>query len=93
MTLSTIEALESAIEMLKAVASGKQYGRAEYMDRLHDLVTARDRHRRQETADAAHRDNIRALADKLRKPEPSYGFDLGAEATVQPGPDFTPRAA
>lgn len=90
-TLSAIEALEVAIGLLRQAMAGDGVGRVE----LQILEEARDAHRRNELADAAHRDEIRRASAERRaaacQVETRYGAELGAEATV---PEFDlPRAA
>ena len=56
--LTTIAALEGAIEMLAAIRAGKSYPIFEYVERLQAYEEARDRHRRTELAAAAGLDAI-----------------------------------
>lgn len=56
--LSTIAALEGAIDMLAAIRAGKSYSVVEYVERLQKYEEARDRHRRMELAAAAGLDAI-----------------------------------
>ena len=56
--LTTIAALEGAIDMLAAIRAGKSYPLMEYIERLQAYEEARDRHRRLELAAAAGLDEI-----------------------------------
>lgn len=60
--LTTIEALEFALETLEAIWRRKSYSVFEYHDRLLALRAARDAHRAQEAKDARQRAELRELA-------------------------------
>ena len=66
LTLTPLEALEGAIEMLRAVANGHQYPALEYHERLQSYEEARDGERRRQLADAVNRDQIRRLGMQRR---------------------------
>jgi hypothetical protein len=60
------QALDGAIEMLRAITAGKSFPALDFHERLQRYEEARDAHRRQELADAARRDEIRKMADLRR---------------------------
>lgn len=93
-TLTPIEALEGAIEMLRAIQDGKSYPVFEWVDRLVSYEDARDAHRAAEAADECKRLQIRALSaaarDARQKSHPASIGQGFAPAVPDRGPMLVP---
>lgn len=66
-TLTAIEALEQAIEMLESIRRGFSYPAIDFISKVNQLERARDAHHEQAMKAARGREQIRELSRQRRK--------------------------
>lgn len=84
-TMTPIEALEGAIEMLEAIARGESWSVFTYHDRAREFRHALDAHRAAEAVDDRKRIEIRTRAAQLRAARQNEGTPR--PASVSPSPE------